>query len=106
MVDGEEQNMVTSSHDNIAAGVSEGETCELLSETSVEIPNVSDTMKENDFITNGSPNGSNMHNALPRYSTRQNSKRGPATNATGDKENQQGKRLSRYNRRKQGISTQ
>lgn len=97
--------MVTTSHDNIDTGVFEGETCELLSETSLEIPNVSDSMNENDYITNGSPNGSSMS---PRYSTRKNAKRGLAANATGNVENnQQGKKLSRYNRRKQqGVSTQ
>ncbi|PON73024.1 hypothetical protein PanWU01x14_061740 [Parasponia andersonii] len=105
VLDGEEHNMVISSHDNEVTGVFHGETCELLSETSVEIPNLSDSMNENDYVSNGSPNGSSINNVLPRYSTRQTSKHGPAANATGNVD-QQGKRLSRYNRRKQATSTQ
>ncbi|POO03822.1 hypothetical protein TorRG33x02_001260 [Trema orientale] len=105
VLDGEEHNMLISSHDNVVTGVFDGEICELLSETSVEIPNLSDSMNENDYVTNGSPNGSSINNVLPRYSTRQTSKHGPAANATGNVD-QQGKRLSRYNRRKQATSTQ
>ncbi|XP_062108543.1 protein KAKU4 isoform X2 [Humulus lupulus] len=89
---------------NTATGKLDGETCELLSETYIEIPNVSDSMNENDKITNGSPNGPSMNNVSPRVTTRQNLKRGPAAaanvNATVDAEKRQGKRLSRYSKRK------
>ncbi|GMN39824.1 hypothetical protein TIFTF001_009043 [Ficus carica] len=92
MPDGEEHDLVNSSYEKIADGVFEDESCELLSEASVEVPY--------DYITNGSPN------VAQRYSTRQGLKRGLAPNATGDVEKQHGKRPARYNRRKQGISTQ
>ena len=92
MLDGEEHDLVDSSYEKIADGVFEDESCELLSEASVEVPY--------DYITNGSPN------VAQRYSTRQGLKRSLAPNATGDVEKQHGKRPARYNRRKQGISTQ
>lgn len=100
MLDGEEHDLVGSSCDKIGVGGFEDESCELLSEASVEVPYASDTMHENDYIINGSPN------VAHRYSTRHGSKRSVAPNATGDADKQHGKRLSRYNRRKQGISTQ
>lgn len=92
MPDGEEHDLVDSSYEKIADGVFEDESCELLSEASVEVPY--------DYMTNGSPN------VAQRYPTRQGLKRSLAPNATGDVEKQHGKRPARYNRRKQGISTQ
>lgn len=96
----EEQNLV-SSIDNMATGVRGDETCKFLTETSMEIPNMNDTIDENGSIAIGTQNGLVKDNELPRIRTRPTSMSSPVTK-TSDLSKPRAKRLTRYNKRSRG----
>lgn len=95
---------MSSSHDKMVTDVFVDQTCELLSETSVEVPNVNDSMNENDSVVDGSQSSLGMYNESSPSQIRPNSKRRLAANPGGDgvEIKQRGKRLTRYNRRGRG----
>ncbi|XP_015885350.3 protein KAKU4 isoform X1 [Ziziphus jujuba] len=102
ILEDEGHNAVSSSFDKIVTDVFVDQTCEILSETSMEIPNnVNDSMNENDSAVDGSQGSLGIYNESSPSQTRSSSKRRPAAN-TGVEIQQRGKRLTRYNRRGRG----
>ena len=97
-------NPVSSSNDKVTTDVFMDQTCELLSEASVEIPNVNSSMNESDGIVDGPQNSLDIHIESSPDQTRRNSKRKSAAK-TSEVVEQRGKRLSRYNRRGRGRGT-
>lgn len=89
-----EHNPNSSSHDTIAAAdVLMEETCELLTESSMEVPNV-------DSITEGRPDSSNMqYEELSEDLSQPNSKHSVEDQTSRIVENRRGKKMSGYNRR-------
>lgn len=105
--EGQLSNPVSSNPERITAGVHGEETCELLSEASVEVPIVTETeasvevpiVNETDNVGSGSQNSSSMqYEELEQNLSSAKSKR--KTGGVVDK--QGGKKLSRYNRRGRG----
>jgi hypothetical protein len=95
----EEHNYISSSHDKTAAGAPLEETCELLSEASMDVPNVN----ENDTIADGSQNSSSMQNEeLSQDLIQPNSKHSMVHKTSNIVVKQQGNKMSRYNRRGRG----
>ncbi|XP_059462136.1 protein KAKU4 isoform X2 [Corylus avellana] len=89
-----EHNPNSSSHDTIAAAdVLMEETCELLTESSMEVPNV-------DSVAEGRPDSSNMqYEELSEDLSQPNSKHTVEDQTSRIVENRRGKKMSGYNRR-------
>ncbi|KAK4558749.1 hypothetical protein RGQ29_008144 [Quercus rubra] len=94
----EEDNCISSSHDKVATGVPLEETCEFLSEASMEVPtNINDI---NDAIANDSQNSSSMrYEELSQDLSQPISKNDMVDKTSAVVEKQQGNKMSRYNRR-------
>jgi len=99
---GEEHNPVGPDHDKMTRTAPAEETCKLLSEASMEVPNVN----ENDSVATDSQDSSSMHQegSLQAQALAQpNPKRGLGSRTTGVSEKQQGRIVSsRYNKRGRG----
>lgn len=88
-----EHNPNNSSHDTIAADVPMEEACELLTEASMEVPNVDSTAE-------GRPDSSHMqYEELSEDLSQPNSKHGVEGQTSHIAEKQRGKKMSGYNRR-------
>uniref|UniRef100_A0A5B6YZB1 Protein KAKU4 n=1 Tax=Davidia involucrata TaxID=16924 RepID=A0A5B6YZB1_DAVIN len=89
-------NPVSSSHDKSNNSVPVEETCQLLSEASIEVPVVNET----NSIASGSQNSSSMRSS--QELTQLNTKRSSRGKTSGITEKQQGRKLSGYNRKGRG----
>ncbi|XP_011031358.1 PREDICTED: uncharacterized protein LOC105130507 isoform X2 [Populus euphratica] len=103
MLSGEEHNPVGPDHDKMTRTAPAEETCKLLSEASMEVPNVN----ENDSVATDSQDSSSMHqegSLRARARAQRNPKRGLGSSRTaGVSEKQQGRSVSsRYNKRGRG----
>lgn len=104
MLSGEEHNPVGPDHDKMTRTAPAEETCKLLSEASMEVPNVN----ENDSVATDSQDSSSMHQegslqAQAQALAQPNPKRGLGSRTTGVSEKQQGRIVSsRYNKRGRG----
>ncbi|XP_050263757.1 protein KAKU4 [Quercus robur] len=93
----EEDNCISSSHDKVATGAPLEETCEFLSEASMEVPT---NINENDAIANDSQNSSSMrYEELSQDLSQPISKNDMVDKTSAVVEKQQGNKMSRYNRR-------
>lgn len=93
----EEDNCVSSSHDKVATVAPLEETCEFLSEASMEVPT---NINENDAIANDSQNSSSMrYEELSQDLSQPVSKNDMVDKTSAVVEKQQGNKMSRYNRR-------
>ncbi|XP_023887986.1 protein KAKU4 [Quercus suber] len=93
----EEDNCISSSHDKVATGAPLEETCEFLSEASMEVPT---NINENDAIANDSQNSSSMrYEELSQDLSQPVSKNDMVDKTSAVVEKQQGNKMSRYNRR-------
>lgn len=93
----EEDNRISSSHDKVATGAPLEETCEFLSEASMEVPT---NINENDAIANDSQNSSSMrYEELSQDLSQPISKNDMVDNTSDVVKKQQGNKMSRYNRR-------
>ena len=104
MLSGEEHNPVGPDHDKMTRTAPAEETCKLLSEASMEVPNVN----ENDSVATDSQDSSSMDQegslqAQAQALAQPNPKRGLGSRTTGVSEKQQGRIVSsRYNKRGRG----
>ncbi|KAJ6925057.1 LOW QUALITY PROTEIN: hypothetical protein NC652_018105 [Populus alba x Populus x berolinensis] len=104
MLSGEEHNPVGPDHDKMTRTAPAEETCKLLSEASMEVPNVN----ENDSVATDYQDSSSMHQegslqAQAQALAQPNPKRGLGSRTTGVSEKQQGRIVSsRYNKRGRG----
>ncbi|KAJ6995334.1 protein KAKU4-like isoform X2 [Populus alba x Populus x berolinensis] len=104
MLSGEEHNPVGPDHDKMTRTAPAEETCKLLSEASMEVPNVN----ENDSVATDSQDSSSMHQegslqAQAQALAQPNPKRSLGSRTTGVSEKQQGRIVSsRYNKRGRG----
>lgn len=85
----------------MATGEYEDDNCKFLTETSIEIPNMNDTMDENDSIASGFRNGLGEGNESSRDLARHTSKCSPEA-MHSDIKKLLVKRLTRYNRTGRG----
>ncbi|XP_030946775.1 protein KAKU4 isoform X2 [Quercus lobata] len=93
----EEDNCISSSHDKVATGAPLEETCEFLSEASMEVPT---NINEIDAIANDSQNSSSMrYEELSQDLSQPISKNDMVDKTSAVVEKQQGNKMSRYNRR-------
>lgn len=93
----EEDNCISSSHDKVATGAPLEETCEFLSEASMEVPT---NINEIDAIANDSQNSSSMrYEELSQDLSQPISKNDVVDKTSAVVEKQQGNKMSRYNRR-------
>ncbi|CAK9149839.1 unnamed protein product [Ilex paraguariensis] len=104
--DEENPNPANASHDKLTKSIRVEETCELLSEASMEVPVVNETAVANeatDYITTGSQNSSSMcHDELSQGPTQLTSERN-LTGATGSTVVKlPGKKAGRYSRKGRG----
>ncbi|KAG2699899.1 hypothetical protein I3843_07G209000 [Carya illinoinensis] len=108
-----ENNHISTSHGKIAASAPMEETCELLSEAFIEVPNVNDNdgiapcdvpnVNENDSVADDSLDSSSMQNEeLSEDLSQPNSKDTVAGKAINIVEKQRGKQTNRYNRKGKG----
>ncbi|KAF5456595.1 hypothetical protein F2P56_026062 [Juglans regia] len=109
-----ENNHISTSHGKIATSAPMEETCELLSEAFIEVPNVNDNdglascdvpnVNENDSVADDSLDSSSMqYEELPHEDLSQpNSKDTVAGKASNIVEKQRGKQTNRYNRKGRG----
>ncbi|XP_075640819.1 protein KAKU4 [Castanea sativa] len=93
----EEDNCISSSHDKVATGAPLEETCEFLSEASMEVPT---NINENEAIANDSQNSSSMrYEELSQDLSQPISKNDMVDKTSDVVKKQQGNKMSRYNRR-------
>ncbi|KAL4603268.1 hypothetical protein ACB092_10G111900 [Castanea dentata] len=93
----EEDNRISSSHDKVATSAPLEETCEFLSEASMEVPT---NINENDAIANDSQNSSSMrYEELSQDLSQPISKNDMVDKTSDVVKKQQGNKMSRYNRR-------
>lgn len=97
MLAGKEHSLVGPDHDKVTRTAPGEETCELLSEASMEVPN----NNENVGFANDSEDSSSMYQGgLGQAVARPNSKRRVVSTTTGVGEKQQGRNASRRDNRR------
>lgn len=109
----EENNHISTSHGKIATSAPMEETCELLSEAFIEVPNMNDNdgpascdvpnVNENDTVADDSLDSSSMqYEELSEDLSQPNLKDTVAVKVSNIVEKQRGKQTNRYNRKGRG----